>query len=204
VPNLTSVDWLILLLSFLFVFGIGYALRAQMKTARDFLQAGQSLPAWVCGLAFLAAGLSGQEVIGMGAWGARYGLWSAQLLTLGAVAAMVFLALFMMPLYYGSKARSVPEFLGLRFDRKTRTLAAGLFAAMTVFSSGISLYVVARVLQAASRFALSCRLRLCWLMFCWVASKAQFTTRCCSSSCWLRAFCRPCCWDCVLSVAGVD
>lgn len=151
-PNLTSVDWLILLLSFLFVFGIGYALRAQMKTARDFLQAGQSLPAWVCGLAFLAAGLSGQEVIGMGAWGARYGLWSAQLLTLGAVAAMVFLALFMMPLYYGSKARSVPEFLGLRFDRKTRTLAAGLFAAMTVFSSGISLYVVARVLQALHVF----------------------------------------------------
>jgi SSS family solute:Na+ symporter len=152
VSSLTAVDWLILLLSFVFVFGIGYALKPHMKTARDFLQAGQSLPAWICGLAFLAAGLSGQEVIGMGAWGARYGLESAQWGALGAVAAMVFLALFMMPLYYGSKARSVPEFLGLRFDRKTRTLNAVLFAAMTVFSSGISLYIIARVMQALHIF----------------------------------------------------
>jgi len=152
VSSLTAVDWLILLLYFLFVLGIGYALKPHMKTARDFLQAGQSLPAWICGLAFLAAGLSGQEVVGMGAWGARYGLESAQLFALGAVAAMVFLALFMMPLYYGSKARSVPEFLGLRFDRKTRTLNACLFAAMTVFSSGISLYIVARVMQALHVF----------------------------------------------------
>ena len=150
--SLTAVDWLILLLYFLFVLGIGYALKPHMKTARDFLQAGQSLPAWICGLAFLAAGLSGQEVVGMGAWGARYGLESAQLFALGAVAAMVFLALFMLPLYYGSKARSVPEFLGLRFDRKTRTLNACLFAAMTVFSSGISLYIVARVMQALHVF----------------------------------------------------
>jgi SSS family solute:Na+ symporter len=150
--SLTAVDWLILLLSFVFVVGIGYALKPQMKTVRDFLQAGQSLPAWICGLAFLAAGLSGQEVLGMGAWGARYGLQSAQWVALGAVAAMVFLALFMMPLYYGSKAGSVPEFLGLRFDRKTRTLNACLFAAMAVFSSGISLYIVARVMQALHVF----------------------------------------------------
>jgi SSS family solute:Na+ symporter len=152
VLNLTVVDWLILLLYFVFVLGIGNALKPHIDTARDFLQTGRTLPAWICGLAFLAASLSGQEVIGMGAWGARYGLENAQLVALGAVVAMIVLALVLMPLYYGSKVRSVPEFLGLRFDRKTRTLNACLFAAMTVFSSGLSLYIVARAMQALHVF----------------------------------------------------
>ena len=151
-PNLTSVDWLILLLYFGFVLGIGYAFKPQMKTSKDFLLAGRALPAWICGLAFIGASLGGQEVIGMGAWGARYGLQSARFFAFGAVAAMLFLGIFMMPLYYGSKARSVAEFLRMRFDEKTRALNACSFAAMTVVSSGISMYLMARLFQALHLF----------------------------------------------------
>ncbi len=150
--NFTSVDWLIMLLYFVFVLGIGFALKPRMKTARDFLQAGRALPTWVCGLAFLGASLSAQEVIGMGAWGARYGLETAHLYGIGAIPAMIFVGLFMMPFYYGSKARSLPEFLRMRFDEKTRALNACLFAAMTVFSSGISMYAMARLMQAVHVF----------------------------------------------------
>ncbi|MGA2084251.1 MAG: Na+/galactose cotransporter [Terracidiphilus sp.] len=151
-PNLAAVDWLIMLLYFVFVLGIGYALKRHMKTSMDFLQAGRALPAWICGLAFMGAGLGGQEVIGMGASGARYGLETAHFFGIGAIPAMVFVGLFMMPLYYGSKARSVPEFLRLRFDEKTRALNACTFAAMTVVSSGISMYMMARLMQALHLF----------------------------------------------------
>ena len=78
--NLTAVDWLIMLLYFGFVVGIGFALKPKMKTSKDFLQAGRALPAWICGLAFLSANLGAQEVIGMGASGAKYGLETAQFL----------------------------------------------------------------------------------------------------------------------------
>jgi SSS family solute:Na+ symporter len=152
VPILTAVDWLILLLYLAFALGIGYSLRASMKTGRDFLLAGQALPAWICALAFIAASLGAPEVIGMGAWGARYGLEAAQFCGIGAIPAMLFAGLFMMPLYYGSGARSLPEFLGLRFDGKTRALNACAFALMTVFSSGISLYAMGRVIQALHIF----------------------------------------------------
>ena len=151
-PNLTAVDWLIMLLYFGFVLGIGLALKPYMKTSKDFLQAGRALPAWICGLAFAGVSLGGQEVIGMGAWGAKYGLESAQFLGIGAIPAMVFAGLFMMPLYYGSKARTAPEFLRLRFDEKTRALNACTFAAMTVFSSGISMYAMARLIEALHVF----------------------------------------------------
>ena len=151
--NLTAVDWLILLLSLAFAVGIGMALKGGIKTARDFFQAGQALPAWVCGLAFIAAGVGAQEVIGMGAAGARYGLAAAHIGSLAVLPAMLFVGLFMMPLYYGSRARSVPEFLRLRFDHKTRVLNACLFAAMMVFSCGISLYLMARVMQQLHLFA---------------------------------------------------
>ncbi len=150
--NLARVDWLILVLYFGFAVGIGYALNSRMKTGKDFFLAGRALPAWICGLAFLGAGLGAPEVIGLGACGARYGLESAQCFSLGVVPAMIFAGLFMMPLYYGSKARTVPEFLGLRFDGKTRTLNACLFAAMTVVSAGISMYAMARIFQALHLF----------------------------------------------------
>ena len=150
--NLTRVDWLIMLLYFFFVLGIGFALKRYMKTSKDFFQAGRALPAWICGLAFISANLGAQEVIGMGASGAKYGLETAHFYGIGAIPAMIFVGIFMMPFYYGSKARSVPEFLRLRFDEKTRALNACSFAVMTVFSSGISMYAMARLIQALHIF----------------------------------------------------
>ena len=150
--NLTSVDWLIMLLYFVFVLGIGFALKRYMKTSKDFFQAGRALPAWICGLAFISANLGAQEVIGMGASGAKYGLETAHFYGIGAIPAMIFVGIFMMPFYYGSKARSVPEFLRMRFDEKTRALNACSFAVMTVFSSGISMYAMARLIQALHVF----------------------------------------------------
>ena len=150
--NLAQADWLILLLYCILVVGIGYALRSSVKTGKDFFQAGRRLPEWVCALAFLGASLGAPEVLGMGAAGAKYGLRIALFCGIGATPAMIFAGLFMMPLYYGSKARSVPDFLGLRFDSKTRTLNACLFASMTVFASGISMVVMARVIKALHLF----------------------------------------------------
>jgi SSS family solute:Na+ symporter len=141
-----------MLLYFFFVLGIGFALRRYMKTSKDFFQAGRALPAWICGLAFISANLGAQEVIGMGASGAKYGLETAHFYGIGAIPAMIFVGIFMMPFYYGSKARSVPEFLRLRFDEKTRALNACSFAVMTVFSSGISMYAMARLIQALHVF----------------------------------------------------
>jgi len=150
--ELKSVDWLIMLLYFVFVLGIGFALKRYMKTSKDFFQAGRALPAWICGLAFISANLGAQEVLGMGASGAKYGLETAHFYGIGAIPAMIFVGIFMMPFYYGSKARSVPEFLRLRFDEKTRALNACTFAVMTVFSSGISMYAMARLIQALHVF----------------------------------------------------
>ncbi|HUX44779.1 MAG TPA: sodium:solute symporter family protein [Terracidiphilus sp.] len=150
--KLTSVDWIIMLLYFVFVLGIGFALKRYMKTSKDFFQAGRALPTWICGLAFISANLGAQEVIGMGASGAKYGLETAQFYGIGAIPAMIFVGIFMMPFYYGSKARSVPEFLKLRFDEKTRALNACSFAVMTVFSSGISMYAMARLIQVLHVF----------------------------------------------------
>jgi SSS family solute:Na+ symporter len=152
VLNLTYVDWTIMLLYFVFVLGIGFALKRHMKTSKDFFQAGRALPAWICGLAFISANLGAQEVIGMGASGAKYGLETAHFYGIGAIPAMIFVGVFMMPFYYGSKARSVPEFLRMRFDEKTRALNACSFAVMTVFSSGISMYAMARLMQAIHVF----------------------------------------------------
>ena len=107
-----------------------------MLGAEIFLLAGRELPAWLCGLAFAGASLGSVELLGMGAAGARYGLESSAFYGLGAIAAMLFAGLYLMPMYYGSGARTVPEFLGLRFDEKTRLLNACLFAALTIFSAG--------------------------------------------------------------------
>jgi SSS family solute:Na+ symporter len=150
--NLSRVDWVMMSLYFVFVLGIGVALKRYMKTSKDFFLAGRALPAWICGLAFISANLGAQEVIGMGASGAKYGLETAHFYGIGAIPAMIFVGIFMMPFYYGSKARSVPEFLRLRFDEKTRALNACSFAVMTVFSSGISMYAMARLIQALHVF----------------------------------------------------
>src|SRR5436190_17728534 len=145
--NLTFVDWTIMVIYFVFVLGIGVALKRYMKTSTDFFLSGRSIPAWITGLAFISANLGAQEVIGMGASGAKYGIATSHFYWVGAIPAMVFLAIFMMPFYYGSKARSVPEYLKLRFDEKTRGLNAISFAVMTVFSSGISLHALAKLMQ---------------------------------------------------------
>src|SRR5438477_10169288 len=145
--NLTAIDWAIMLVYFVFVLGIGFLLRGKVKTSTDFFLAGRGIPAWVCGLAFISANLGAQEVIGMAASGAKYGIATSHFYWVGAIPAMVFVGLFMMPFYYGSRARSVPEYLRLRFDEKTRGLNAISFAIMTVFSSGISMYAMARLIQ---------------------------------------------------------
>src|SRR6185436_4851083 len=145
--NLTAIDWIIMLVYFVFVLGIGFALRRYMKTSTDFFLSGRSIPAWITGLAFVAANLGAQEVIGMAASGAKYGIMTVHFYWVGAIPAMIFVGLFMMPFYYGSRARSVPEYLKLRFDEKTRTFNAVTFAAMTVFSSGISMYALGRLFQ---------------------------------------------------------
>ena len=145
--HLTGVDYAILLIYFGFVLGIGFVLKRFMRGSSDFFLSGRSIPAWVTGLAFLSANLGAQEVIGMAASGAKYGIMTSHFYWLGAIPAMVFLAVFMMPFYYGSKARSVPEYLKLRFDEKTRGLNAITFAVMTIFSSGISLHALAKLLE---------------------------------------------------------
>ena len=145
--GLTSIDWVIMAVYFAFVLGIGAVLERYVKTSNDFFLAGRSIPAWVCGLAFISANLGAQEVIGMAASGAKYGIATSHFYWIGAIPAMVFVGVFMMPFYYGSKARSVPEYLRLRFDEKTRGLNAISFATMTVFSSGISMYAMAKLIQ---------------------------------------------------------
>jgi solute:Na+ symporter, SSS family len=145
--TLSWIDWLIMLVYFAFVLGIGFALKRYMRTSNDFFLAGRSIPAWVCGLAFISANLGAQEVIGMGASGAKYGIVTSHFYWIGAIPAMIFVGIFMMPFYYGSKARSVPEYLRLRFDEKTRAVNAFSFAIMTVLSSGISMYAMALLIQ---------------------------------------------------------
>src|SRR6201988_4875754 len=145
--SLTTIDWIVLAVYLAFVLGIGFWLRRSIKSSTDFFLSGRSIPAWVTGLAFLSANLGAQEVIGMAASGAKYGIMTSHFYWVGAIPAMVFLAIFMMPFYYGSKARSVPEYLKMRFDEKTRGFNAISFAVMTVFSSGISMHALAKLLE---------------------------------------------------------
>lgn len=142
-----AIDWTILGVYFAFVLGVGAALKRYMRTSTDYFLSGRSIPAWITGLAFISANLGAQEVIGMAASGAKYGMATSHFYWVGAIPAMVFLGIFMMPFYYGSRARSVPEYLKLRFDEKTRGLNAISFAVMTVFSSGISMYAMALLLK---------------------------------------------------------
>lgn len=145
--NLHLADYLIILLYFVFVVAVGFIIKKKIKSSNDFLTSSRSIPLWITSLAFISANLGAQEVIGMVASGAKYGIMTVHFYWVGAIFAMVFLGVFMMPFYYGSRARSVPEYLSLRFDEKTRGLNAISFAVMTVFSSGISLYALAKLLE---------------------------------------------------------
>src|SRR5438045_1624633 len=146
--QLGFIDYCLLITYFAFVLGIGFVLRKGVSGTKDFFESGRALPAWICALGFLGANLGAQEVMGMAASGAKYGLMTSHFYWVGAIPAMVFVAVFMMPFYYGSKARSVPEYLKLRFDEKTRGFNAVTFACMTVMSSGISMYALAILLHA--------------------------------------------------------
>ena len=145
--QLGAIDYTIMLIYVMFVLGIGWILRRRVKTSSDFLTSGKSIPAWITGLAFVSTNLGALEVIGMGASGAKYGIATCHFYWIGAIPAMVFLGVFMMPFYYGSKARSVPEYLKLRFDEKTRGFNAISFAIMTIFASGISMFAMAKIMQ---------------------------------------------------------
>jgi solute:Na+ symporter, SSS family len=144
--QLGLIDYAILSIYVVFVIGIGFALKRYMKSSSDFLTSGRSIPAWVTGLAFISANLGALELVGMTASGAKYGIATSHFYWVGAIPAMVFLAVFMMPFYYGSKARSVPEYLKLRFDERTRCLNSISFAVMTVFASAISMNALAKLL----------------------------------------------------------
>lgn len=145
--RLHLADYLIILVYFIFVIGVGFLIKRKIKSSNDFLTSSRSIPLWITSLAFISANLGAQEVIGMVASGAKYGIMTVHFYWVGAIFAMVFLGVFMMPFYYGSRARSVPEYLSLRFDEKTRGLNAISFAVMTVFSSGISLYALAKLME---------------------------------------------------------
>ena len=142
-PILASADWLILLIYGFFVLSAGFSLAPAITGSQDYLQAGRKLPGWLCGLALAGASMGSLEVLGMGAAGARFGVASIGFFALGSIPAMFFAALVLMPVFYGAESaagtpvRSIPEYLGLRFDQKTRALNAGLFLAMALFSAGI-------------------------------------------------------------------
>lgn len=145
--SLHFADYLVIFIYFVFVVAVGFIIKKKIKSSNDFLNSNRSIPLWITSLAFISANLGAQEVLGMVASGAKYGIMTVHFYWVGAIFAMVFLGVFMMPFYYGSKARSVPEYLFLRFDEKTRALNALTFAAMTIFSSGISLYALAKLLE---------------------------------------------------------
>ena len=146
--KLAPVDYVILALYFAFVLGIGWRLRKRISSSGDFLTSGRSVPVWITSLAFIAANLGALELMGMAASGAKYGIMTAHFYWLGAIPAMLFMGIFMMPFYYGSKARSVPEYLKMRFDEKTRAFNAFSFAVMTIVASGISMYALGLVLHS--------------------------------------------------------
>lgn len=145
--NMNFVDYSILAVYLAFVIGIGIALKKYSKSAEDFLLSGRSIPGWITGLAFISANLGAQELIGMAASGAEYGIMTSHFYWVGAIPAMIFLGVFMMPMYYGSKAKSVPEYLKMRYDERTRRFNSYSFAVMTVFSSGISMHALAELLN---------------------------------------------------------
>src|SRR3954465_2268704 len=145
--NPSALDYTILGIYFLVVLGIGAVARLTIKTDLDFFLSGRSLPAWITGLAFVAANLGALEILGMAANGAQYGVATVHFYWIGAVPAMVFLGIVMMPFYYGAKVRSVPEYLRLRFNNHTHALNAATFAVATVLIAGVNLFALALIVN---------------------------------------------------------
>lgn len=143
--NLGLVDWLIVGLYFVAIIGIGLYLKNFTKTGEDFFMGGRRNSSWVAGLAFLSANLGALEILGWTGGTMKYGMFVAHFYWMGAIPAMLFLGLYMMPFYYSSKIHSVPGYLKLRYDERTRLLNAVSFAVMTLLMSGINLYLMALV-----------------------------------------------------------
>ncbi len=143
----TWLDYLIIGVYFLFVLGIGAVLRNRMRTSEDYFLSGRSLPSWITGLAFLGANLGALEVLGMGAGAAQYGIMTSHFYWIGAIPAMVFIALFMMPFYYASRVHSVPGYLKRRYNEATRGFNAILFAIFMILLSGLNMYAMAIVFK---------------------------------------------------------
>ncbi|NYI04234.1 sodium:solute symporter family protein [Allostreptomyces psammosilenae] len=146
--SVNALDYAILLVYFAVVLGIGFAARRSVRTSLDFFLSGRALPAWVTGLAFVAANLGATEILGMAANGAQYGMYTLHWYLVGAIPAMVFLGLVMMPFYYRSRVRSVPEFLLLRFGPAPHLLSSVIFAVASVLIAGVNLYALGIVVQA--------------------------------------------------------
>jgi SSS family solute:Na+ symporter len=146
--HVNAFDYVILGIYFVLVVTIGVIARRAIATSEDFLLSGRSLPAWVTGLAFISANLGAIEILGMAANGAQYGLPTVHFYWIGAVPAMVFLGIVMMPFYYGSRVRSVPEFLLRRFNSPTHLFNALTFALAAVLIAGVNLYALALVINA--------------------------------------------------------
>ncbi len=145
--NTNGIDFGILITYFVVVLGVGFAAKRYIKTSLDYFLSGRSLPAWITGLAFISANLGATEVLGMAANGAQYGVATVNYYWIGAIPAMVFLGLVLMPFYYGSKVRSVPEYLRLRFNDSSHKFNSVTFAIATILIAGVNLYALALVLQ---------------------------------------------------------
>jgi SSS family solute:Na+ symporter len=145
--NQSWLDYFIIGIYFVFVLGIGAILRNRMNTSEDYFLSGRSLPSWVTGLAFLGANLGALEIMGMSAGAAEYGIMQSHFYWIGAIPAMVFVALFMIPFYYASRVHSVPGFLKLRYNEATRGFNAILFAIFMILLSGINMYAMAIVFK---------------------------------------------------------
>lgn len=143
----SALDYAILAIYFVVVLGIGFVARLAIKTDIDFFLSGRRLPAWITGLAFIAANLGALEILGQAANGAQYGIPAVHYYWIGAVPAMIFLGLFMMPFYYGAKVRSVPEYLRLRFNEPAHAFNAATFAIATVLISGVNLFALALIIH---------------------------------------------------------
>jgi len=146
--SLSPLDLTLIVIYFVFVIGIGFALRRLIATSTDFFLSGRSLPAWITGIAFISANLGAIEILGMSASGAQYGISIVHYYCIGAVPAMVFLGVVMMPFYYGSRVRSVPEYLLRRYDSKTHLVNAIIFVLASVLIAGVNLYALSAVLEA--------------------------------------------------------
>src|ERR1700745_1590264 len=151
----SALDYTILGIYFVVVLGIGAVARLTIKTDIDFFLSGRSLPAWITGLAFVAANLGALEILGMAANGAQYGVATVHFYWIGAIPAMIFLGIVMMPFYYGSKVRSVPEYLRKRYNNPTHFFNAMTFAVATILISGVNLFALGLVLSLMLGWSIS-------------------------------------------------